>query len=95
MYTNITVSHVYKVEILCINVHKHNFCSHMYFRLQALAALSMWVQLLQSSIISKAMAAFTYSVSTMLVDISHSLVLILVLTLAFGSALSILEGRHF
>jgi len=67
----------------------------MYFRLQALAALSMWVQLLQSSIISKAMAAFTYSVSTMLVDISHSLVLILVLTLAFGSALSILEGKHF
>ena len=64
-------------------------------RLQAVAALLMWIQLLQSSIISKAMAAFSYSVGSMLKDLLHTLFLILVLMLAFGSALSILEEDPF
>ena len=60
-------------------------------RLEALAMLFMWIQMLQTSIISKAMAAFSYSVSSMFKDLLRTLFLILVLLMAFGSALSILD----
>ena len=44
---------------------------------------------------TQAMAAFSYSVGSMFKDLLHTLFLILVLLMAFGSALSILEEEPF
>jgi hypothetical protein len=44
---------------------------------------------------TQAMAAFSYSVGSMFKDLVHTLFLILVLLMAFGSALSIQEEEPF
>ena len=59
------------------------------------AAVMLWVQMFQLSILSAPMSAFTYTVGIMLQDLAHSLFIILVLIFAFGSALSILEDPPF
>ena len=59
------------------------------------AAVMLWVQMFQLSILSAPMAAFTYTVGIMLQDLAHSLFIILVLVASFGSALSILEDPPF
>ena len=60
-----------------------------------IAAVMLWVQMFQLSILSAPMSAFTYTVGIMLQDLAHSLFIILVLIFAFGSALSILEDPPF
>ena len=60
-----------------------------------IAAVMLWVQMFQLSILSAPMAAFTYTVGIMLQDLAHSLFIILVLVASFGSALSILEDPPF
>ena len=59
------------------------------------AAVMLWVQMFQLSILSAPMSAFTYTVGIMLNDLAHSLFIILVLIFSFGSALSILEDPPF
>lgn len=60
-----------------------------------IAAVMLWVQMFQLSILSAPMAAFTYTVGIMLQDLAHSLFIICVLIASFGSALSILEDPPF
>jgi hypothetical protein len=56
--------------------------------LVALAGMLLWGQVLECSILSEKMAAFTFSLGIMISDLSHSLFFIGILLLAFGSALT-------
>mmetsp|Transcript_2496 Transcript_2496/g.5982 ORF Transcript_2496/g.5982 Transcript_2496/m.5982 type:complete len:1471 (-) Transcript_2496:34-4446(-) len=61
----------------------------------AIAAVLLWVQMFQLSILSTPMAAFTYTIGIMFGDLSHSLFMILILMAAFGSALTIIGDAPF
>ncbi|EKX33176.1 hypothetical protein GUITHDRAFT_120657 [Guillardia theta CCMP2712] len=61
----------------------------------AIAAVLLWVQMFQLSILSTPMAAFTYTIGIMFGDLYHSLFMILILIAAFGSALTILGDPPF
>jgi len=56
--------------------------------LLALSGMLLWGQVLECSILSAPMAAFTFSLGIMISDLSHSLFFIGILLLAFGSALT-------
>lgn len=61
----------------------------------AIVAVMMWCQLFQVAILSTPMAAFTYTIGKMFADLSHSLFMIIMLLLAFGSALNITQSPPF
>jgi hypothetical protein len=54
----------------------------------SIAGMLLWAQVLECSILSEKMAAFTFSLGIMISDLSHSLFFIGILLLAFGSALT-------
>jgi hypothetical protein len=54
----------------------------------SLAGMLLWGQVLECSILSEKMAAFTFSLGIMIEDLSHPLFFIGILLLAFGSALT-------
>ena len=54
----------------------------------SLAGMLLWGQVLECSILSEKMAAFTFSLGIMIEDLSHPLYFIGILLLAFGSALT-------
>ena len=57
----------------------------------SIAGLTLWAQVLQCSVLSAHLSAFTFSLGIMLHDLSHSLFFIALLLLAFGSSLSIIK----
>jgi hypothetical protein len=61
----------------------------------ALAGMLLWGQVLECSILSENMAAFTFSLGIMIKDISHSLFFIGILLLAFGSALTSIADEGY
>jgi len=63
--------------------------------IQAVVSLLMWVQMLQATIVSTPMAAFTYTIGIMINDLSHSFLMIGILLMAFASALAILNEPPF
>ena len=58
------------------------------FAVISIAGMLLWAQVLECSILSEKMAAFTFSLGIMISDLSHSLFFIGILLLAFGSALT-------
>jgi hypothetical protein len=63
--------------------------------MQAFAALLLWVQITQATIVSTRMAAFTYIIGIMVDDLVNTFVMIAILLLAFASALSIVHDAPF
>ena len=61
----------------------------------ALAGMILWVQVLECSILSQPMAAFTFSLGIMISDLSHSLFFMVLLVLSFGSALSFISDEPY
>jgi len=61
----------------------------------ALAGMLLWGQVLECSILSENMAAFTFSLGIMIRDISHSLFFIGILLMAFGSALTSIADEGY
>ena len=57
----------------------------------SIAGLLLWVQVLQCSVLSAPLSAFTFSIGIMISDLSQPLFFILVLLLAFSSSLTIIK----
>ncbi|KAJ1487502.1 hypothetical protein T484DRAFT_1889118 [Baffinella frigidus] len=63
--------------------------------LRSLAALLLWVQVTQATVVSTRMAAFTYIIGIMVDDLTNTFVMIGILLLGFASALSIIHDAPF
>uniref|UniRef100_A0A7S4PAX6 Globin family profile domain-containing protein n=3 Tax=Guillardia theta TaxID=55529 RepID=A0A7S4PAX6_GUITH len=61
----------------------------------AIAAVLLWAQMFQLSILSTPMAAFIYTIGIMFHDLSHSLFMIVILIFGFGSALTLIDDPPF
>jgi hypothetical protein len=91
---------IYGMHNLTADVHYHNDDGYEYiewgklggvldeFAVISIAGMLLWAQVLECSILSEKMAAFTFSLGIMISDLSHSLFFIGILLLAFGSALT-------
>jgi hypothetical protein len=66
-----------------------------YRALVAFAAIMLWAQALECTLLSARMSAFVFSLGIMISDLSHSLFFIGVLLLAFGSSLSIVNDPPY
>ncbi|EKX39126.1 hypothetical protein GUITHDRAFT_143733 [Guillardia theta CCMP2712] len=61
----------------------------------AFVGVLLWIQMFQACILSTPLAAFTYTIGIMFLDISHSLFMIFILISAFGSALTMIGEPPF
>jgi len=61
----------------------------------AFVGVLLWIQMFQACILSTPLAAFTYTIGIMFLDISHSLFMIFILISGFGSALTMIGEPPF